>query len=75
MRLPQVVHESPTVALDALPFREPWVSVHPGVIRPRNRTLSEAEQGFLDPLQDADARLAQEALAWCATEGHPAECG
>jgi DNA-binding transcriptional LysR family regulator len=59
----------------ALPFREPWVSVHPGVIRLRNRALSEAEQGFLDLLQDADARIAQDALAWCAAEGHSAECG
>lgn len=98
---PALVHESPTVALNALrhadsvaavsvglalealrrrevvalPFREPWVSVHPGVIRLRNRALSEAEQGFLDLIQDADVRIAHETLAWCAAEGHSTECG
>ena len=59
----------------ALPFREPWVSVQPGVLRLRNRPPAEAEQAFLDLLRDADARAEHDALAWCQAAGIPATCG
>jgi DNA-binding transcriptional LysR family regulator len=59
----------------ALPWREPWVSVHPGVIRLRGRPAGEAEQAFLDLLRDADAEAEREAQAWCAENGLSAECG
>jgi DNA-binding transcriptional LysR family regulator len=62
-------------ALAALPWREPWVSVHPGVLRLRGRPPGEAEQAFLDLLRDADAEAEAEAMAWCAANGLPAECG
>lgn len=61
----------------ALPFREPWMSVHAGILHLRNRAVSEAEQAFLDLLHDADAEAEAErdARAWCAAEGHSTECG
>jgi len=59
----------------ALPWREPWVSVHPGVIRLRGRPAQEAEQAYLDLLRDADAAAEREAQAWCAENGLSAECG
>jgi DNA-binding transcriptional LysR family regulator len=59
----------------ALPWRERWVSVHPGVIRLRGRPAGEAEQAFLDLLRDADAEAEREAQAWCAENGLSAECG
>jgi DNA-binding transcriptional LysR family regulator len=97
---PALVHESPTVALNALrhcdavaavtvglalgalrsgdvvalPFREPWVSVHPGILRLRNSPPSEAEQAFLDLLRDADAEVERDALAWCAAAGLSPDC-
>jgi hypothetical protein len=58
----------------ALPWREPWVSLHPGVIRLRGRPVGEAEQAFLDLLRDADAEAEREARAWCAENGLSAEC-
>jgi DNA-binding transcriptional LysR family regulator len=58
----------------ALPFREPWVSIHPGILRLRNRPPSEAEQAFLDLLQSADAEAERDALAWCSAAGLPTEC-
>ncbi len=38
----------------ALPWREAWVSVHPGIVRLRNRAPGEAEEAFLDLLRSAD---------------------
>lgn len=58
----------------ALRFREPWMSVHPGTLRLRNRAPSEAEQAFLDLLNDADAGIERDALAWCAAAGFSAAC-
>lgn len=54
-----------------LPWRAPWVSVHPGVVRLRGRPLGEAEQGFLDLLRHADAEAERDAIAWCAAEPYP----
>jgi len=59
----------------ALPFREPWVSVHPGILRLRNRAASEGEQAFLDLLHDADSQAERDARAWCAAQGHSTDCG
>jgi hypothetical protein len=59
----------------ALPWRAPWVSVHPGVVRLRGRPLGEAEQGFLDLLRDADAEAERDAIAWCAAAGLSPDCG
>ncbi len=58
----------------ALPFREPWVSIHPGIVRLRNSRLSEAEQAFLDLLHDADAEFERDASAWCSGAGLPTSC-
>jgi hypothetical protein len=58
-----------------LAWRAPWVSVHPCVIRLRNRRLQEAEQAFLDLLRDADAEAEREAGAWFRAAGLSAECG
>jgi DNA-binding transcriptional LysR family regulator len=59
----------------ALPFREPWLSVHPGVIRLRGRQQSEEEERFLDLLRAASKEAYDEAAAWCARLGLSAECG
>jgi DNA-binding transcriptional LysR family regulator len=59
----------------ALPWREPWVSLHPAVVRLRGRPAQEAEQAFLDLLRDADAEAEREAAAWCAANGVSPECG
>ena len=57
-----------------LAWRAPWVSVHPGVIRLRNRRLPEAEQAFLDLLRDISADEERDARAWCASVGLTADC-
>lgn len=59
----------------ALPWRAPWVSIHPGILRLRGRRLGEAEEGFLDLLRDADAEAEREGRAICAELGLSAECG
>jgi len=60
----------------ALPWqRAPWASIHPGIITLRNRALGPAEQGFLEFIRTADQQAAEEALAWCAAQGVPSECG
>lgn len=97
---PALIHESPTVALRALPhsdavlavtiaiaapalradevvalpWRDPWVSVHPGIIRLKNRALGEAEEAFLDLLRTADREGEKAALAWCTDNGLPGNC-
>jgi DNA-binding transcriptional LysR family regulator len=58
----------------ALPWREPWVCIRPGVLRLSGRPLGEAEQGFLDLLRDADAHGHEEGLRICAELGVSAEC-
>jgi DNA-binding transcriptional LysR family regulator len=58
----------------ALPWREPWVSVHPGVIRLRGRALGEAEEAFLDLLRGADREEEDAAMAWCETLRLPKAC-
>ncbi|MBS7788662.1 LysR family transcriptional regulator substrate-binding protein [Roseococcus sp. SDR] len=58
----------------ALPWREPWVCIHPGVLRLRGRRLGEAETGFLDLLRDADAQGHAEGLRICGELGVSAEC-
>jgi DNA-binding transcriptional LysR family regulator len=58
----------------ALPFREPWLSVHPGVIRLRGRQPMEEEAHFLDLLRAASAEADDEAAAWCSRLGLPAGC-
>jgi DNA-binding transcriptional LysR family regulator len=64
-----------TSTVAALPWREPWVSLHPGVIRPRGQPAGEAERAYLDLLRDTDAEAEREARAWCAANGLSAECG
>ncbi len=58
----------------ALPWREPWLCIRPGVLRLRGRPLGEAEQGFLDLLRDADARGEAEGRLICGELGLPADC-
>lgn len=59
----------------ALPWREPWVCIRPGILRLRGRRLDEAASGFLDLLRDADADGATQAQEICAALGLSAECG
>lgn len=59
----------------ALPWRAPWLSVHPGILRLRNRKPAEVEQAFLDLLLTADREFAAEAQPWCARIGVSPECG
>jgi DNA-binding transcriptional LysR family regulator len=62
--------------LVALPWRAPWVSAHPGVVRLRGgRAVPEAEQAFLDLLRGADLETEREGLALCARLGLPTDCG
>ncbi|WPB87313.1 LysR family transcriptional regulator [Sediminicoccus rosea] len=58
----------------ALRWREPWVSVHPGILRLRGRPLGEAEQAFLDLLRDADAAGEREGRMICAELGLSPDC-
>lgn len=58
----------------ALPWREPWASVHPGIVRLRNRALGEAEEAFLDLLRTADREAEALALALCDSLGLPRAC-
>jgi DNA-binding transcriptional LysR family regulator len=58
----------------ALPWREPWVCIHPGILRLHGRRPGEAEQGFLDLLRDADAQGEREGRLICAELGLPADC-
>jgi DNA-binding transcriptional LysR family regulator len=57
-----------------LAWRAPWVSIHPGVIRLRNRRLSEAEQGFLDLVRDINANDERDAQAWFHGAGLNHDC-
>lgn len=59
----------------ALPWRAPWLSVHPGIIRLRGRRASEEERHFLELLRLASTQAEAEAAAWCARLGVPATCG
>ncbi|WP_158287777.1 LysR family transcriptional regulator [Falsiroseomonas bella] len=59
----------------ALPWREPWVSLHPVVLRLRRRHLGEAEQAFLDLLRGVDREFEQAARDWCAAQGLSPDCG
>lgn len=58
----------------ALPWRAPWVSIHPGILRLRGRRLGEAEQGFLDLMQSVSVEGEREAQAICAELGLPSDC-
>ncbi len=92
---PALVHESPTVALGALPhsdavaavtvpvaaqalaagalvalpWRAPWVALHSGIIRPRHRRATEAEEALLDLVRSADAEALAVARAMLAAAG------
>ena len=59
----------------ALPWREPWMALHPGIMRLRGRPPGEAEQAYLDLLRDTDRAMERENLAWMAELGLPTECG
>ncbi len=62
--------------LVALPWRAPWASVHPGVIRLRGgRALPEAEQAFLDLVRSADLETERETQGLCARLGLSPDCG
>src|SRR5690606_39195815 len=57
-----------------LPWRAPWLSVHPGIVRLRNRVPDEAEATFLDLLRDVDCEEDQAARALCERLGISADC-
>ncbi len=57
-----------------LPWRAPWVSVHPGVLHLRGRPLGEAEQAFVELLRAADEQGERDALALCEELGLPPDC-
>jgi len=58
----------------ALPWRAPWVSIHPGILRLRGQRITEAEQAFLDLVQSADLQAEREAQAICAELGLSDDC-
>lgn len=58
-----------------LPWRAPWLSVHPGIVWLRNRPLNEAEQFMLDLLRDADRETHRSSKAFCDRIGLSADCG
>ncbi|MFM2147971.1 MAG: hypothetical protein RLZZ187_277 [Pseudomonadota bacterium] len=58
-----------------LRWREPWLSLYPGVVRLRGRPLGEAEQAFLDLVRDAEREIAEESETWLAGLGLSAACG
>jgi hypothetical protein len=57
-----------------LRWREPWLSLYPGVVRLRGRPLGEAEQAFLDLVRDAEREIAEDSAAWLAGLGLSAAC-
>lgn len=57
-----------------LRWREPWLSLYPGVVRLRGRPLGEAEQAFLDLLRDTEREIAEESATWLAGLGLSAAC-
>lgn len=59
----------------ALPWRAPWLSVHPGILTLRGRRASDEEGCYLDLLRAASAEADASATAWCARLGLPADCG
>jgi LysR family pca operon transcriptional activator len=61
-------------AIVALPWRAPWLSIHPGVIRLRGHKPDEAELAFLDLLRSVDAEAEAEARAVCASLGLSSDC-
>lgn len=59
-------------AVVALPWRAPWMCLHWGIIRPRHRRATEAEDAYLDLLRTADREaetLAQGFLAEAGIDG------
>jgi DNA-binding transcriptional LysR family regulator len=58
----------------ALRWREPWVSLHPGVLWLRGRRLGEVEQAYLDLLRDADREAEAENCAWLGRLGLSTAC-
>lgn len=61
--------------LVALRWRAPWMSVRWGIIRPRHRRPTEAEEAFLDLLRTADRESLQLAEAFLAEIGLDTDCG
>jgi DNA-binding transcriptional LysR family regulator len=59
----------------AVPWRAPWVSIHPAILRLRGHRLGEAEQAFLDLVHSANLEGEREARAICAELGLPSDCG
>ncbi len=59
----------------ALRWRAPWVSLHPGIIRLRNRPLGEPEEAFLDLLRGVDREIADASRDWFARAGMDASTG
>lgn len=59
----------------ALPWRAPWISVHWGIIHPRHRRATEAEEAFLDLLRTADRESLELAQAFLAEIGLDTDCG
>lgn len=53
----------------ALPFRGPWMALHWGIIRPRHRRPTEAEDAYLDLLRSADRAASDQARAHFAELG------
>lgn len=58
-----------------LRWREPWLSVHPGIVHLKGHALREAELAFLDLLRDAEREADLFAADCCAGLGLSAACG
>lgn len=57
----------------ALPWREPWMALRPGILTRRGARLDEVEQDFLAQLRAVDAEIAKDAAAWCRRHRIPAD--
>jgi hypothetical protein len=58
----------------ALPWREPWRAVFWGLIRPSHRSVTEAEDAYIDLLRSADQEAAKEAELLLAELGIDGTC-
>ncbi|MBW6397399.1 LysR family transcriptional regulator [Roseomonas sp. HJA6] len=57
-----------------LPWRAPWMSLHPCILRLRNRPLGEAETVFLELTREVDRECEETEARWCAEHGFSPDC-
>ena len=60
--------------LSVLPWRAPWLSVHPGMVWLRKRNFGDPEQAFIDLIRAADEEMHHAAEVFCARFGLSPNC-